>query len=182
MIWKDVPGYSRIQASDTGLIRIKQRDIRIVQRNRTYIQRRVAMPAAQYKHPETGYLTCGVREDSTGKTRPVGVHRLVCLAFHGRPPPGKPNALHRNGVRTFNIESNVYWGSHKENEDDKQKHGRRHKGERHHITTLTALDVVAIKRRYKPKCRKNGSMAIAREYGVHRTTIENIISGRTWIA
>ena len=180
MVWKNVPGFSCIEASDSGLIRIKETCTYVVQSKRSYYRCTTPKIAAQYRDPKTGYFTCGVKNDVTGKTRPVGVHRLVCLAFHGLPPKGKPNALHRDDVKFHNNESNLYWGSHKDNELDKRKNGNSLQGARHHATIFTNTEVQLIRARYKPKSRRDGAMAIALEYGVHRTTIENIVSGRTW--
>lgn len=53
----------------------------------------------------------------------VGVHRLVCEAFHGPAPEGKPWALHRNGDPSDNTPGNLYWGSPKDNVKDMISHG-----------------------------------------------------------
>lgn len=53
----------------------------------------------------------------------VGVHRLVCEAFHGPAPEGKPWALHRNGDAGDNRPENIYWGTPQENVDDMMHHG-----------------------------------------------------------
>jgi hypothetical protein len=43
------------------------------------------------------------------------VARLVCEAFHGPPPPGKPNCLHGDEDALNNRPGNLYWGTQKEN-------------------------------------------------------------------
>lgn len=45
----------------------------------------------------------------------VRVARLVCLAFHGDPPLGKPNVLHIDENSRNNKPDNLKWGSQKEN-------------------------------------------------------------------
>ena len=77
--------------------------------------------------------------------------------------------------------SNLAWGTYKDNEKDKMFHGRSLSGEKHHQAKLTNEQANAIKKRYKAKCKTNGAMAMSREYGVHRTTIENIVAGRTFV-
>lgn len=59
----------------------------------------------------------GVRSGS------VGVHRLVCEAFHGPAPQEKPWALHRNGKAWDNRPENLYWGDAQDNVDDMLRHG-----------------------------------------------------------
>jgi hypothetical protein len=43
------------------------------------------------------------------------IHRLVCEAFHGPAPEGKPYALHRDEDGANNRPENLYWGTQKEN-------------------------------------------------------------------
>ena len=70
-----------------------------------------------------GYLRANIYGDN-GKQRSVGVHRLVCLAFHGVPTPPNDSALHRDGDRTNNHPSNLYWGTPKDNANDRSFHNR----------------------------------------------------------
>jgi hypothetical protein len=51
----------------------------------------------------------------TFRRKSYRVGRLVCLAFKGRPPPGKPFALHRDEDGSNNRHENLYWGTQKEN-------------------------------------------------------------------
>lgn len=88
--------------------------------------------------------------------------------------------MHEDGVPTHNWADNLYWGTHKDNSEDMVKHGRSLKREKHHKTVLTPKQVADIKARYTPKHPANGSYAMAKEFGVHRTTIENIVAGRSW--
>lgn len=43
------------------------------------------------------------------------VARLVCLAFHGPPPEGKPYCLHKDENARNNKPDNLKWGTQKEN-------------------------------------------------------------------
>lgn len=182
MRWKNIPGYTHYQASSTGQVRSLDRVEWVTERRRQYWRKRKGRVLLQHLQ-NTGYFTVMMPDDRSSNVHgqsPVGVHRLVCLAFHGEPPPGKPMALHRNGDPEHNTPGNLYWGSGHDNAADKARHGRTPRGERHHATPLTAADVVVIRARYKPKCRVNGAIALGAEYGVHHTTIENVVARRTW--
>lgn len=48
--------------------------------------------------------------------RPVAVHVLVALAWHGR-----PEVLHGDGDKSNSRPSNLRWRSHRENEQDKKE-------------------------------------------------------------
>ena len=43
------------------------------------------------------------------------VHRLICEAFHGPAPDGKPIVIHLDEDATNNAPSNLRWGTQKEN-------------------------------------------------------------------
>lgn len=58
-----------------------------------------------------------------GVQKHYSVHRLVCEAFHGPAPEGKPWALHRNGNPGDNQPENLYWGSPEDNARDTIRHG-----------------------------------------------------------
>lgn len=55
---------------------------------------------------------------------PQRIHRLVCEAFHGPAPGGKPFVCHRDGTRTNNHADNLYWGSAADNSADWQRERR----------------------------------------------------------
>ena len=66
-----------------------------------------------------------------GKRKRVCVHRLV-MAQHMAP---KPNLFyetrHLDGNKTNNHYTNLAWGTRKDNAEDREKHGRTSKGEKH---------------------------------------------------
>lgn len=58
-----------------------------------------------------------------GQRKKVKLHRLVCLAFHGLPPEGKPWALHKDDDKSNNHESNLRWGNQIDNVRDSFDNG-----------------------------------------------------------
>lgn len=68
-----------------------------------------------------GYLQVSVR-GRNGQSSAL-LHRLICHAFHGDPPAGKPNVLHWDGDKTNNHPDNLRWGSQSENLRDAIRHG-----------------------------------------------------------
>lgn len=51
---------------------------------------------------------------------------------------------------------------------------------RQQVRKLSEEDVVIIKKRYKPRDKKNGAKPMAQEYGVSVSTIEAIVESRNW--
>lgn len=70
-----------------------------------------------------GYWRVNLSEGGV-RVNAVGIHRLVCEAFHGPAPEGKPWALHRDGDPGNNVPENLYWGDPQDNVNDMIRHGR----------------------------------------------------------
>lgn len=68
-----------------------------------------------------GYWYVSISESGHGKRKRT--HRLVCEAFNGPSPVGKPLALHSNGNPLDNRAENLRWGSHRDNALDRKLHG-----------------------------------------------------------
>ena len=122
--------------------------------------------------PVKGYLR--VTAFRNGKHSAEPVHRLVCEAFNGAAPEGKPLVLHRNGDHLDNRAENLYWGNQADNERDKKSHGRAMLGEKHHQAVLTEADVRQIRE------MSGSSTEVAPIFGVTPSQIRNIRAGRSW--
>jgi hypothetical protein len=186
MEWKPVPGFDFVEASSTGLIRTLPHT-KIVFRKSQYgggdshctihVKGKVLQPIKQKSGH--GFVNLAT-PDGPRYQRPHSIHVLVCKAFHGLPTEEKPWALHKNDDPLDNTPANLYWGTPQENVDDRTRNGHTPRGEAHHSTPLTEAQVRCIKASYIPKSSTNGSFALGKKYGVHRTTIENIVRGTTW--
>lgn len=73
-------------------------------------------------------------------------------------------------------------GTHLDNVRDMFNKGRENKakGEAHGKAKLTAEQVSEIRRRYVPGKYGHGAHALAKEFGVSKPTIQNILKGETW--
>lgn len=98
-----------------------------------------------HPHPVRGYLKCTVRDATTGRRKSVGVHVLVCEAFHGPCPQGL-QACHNNGNNFDNRSVNLRWGTPASNNEDRAKHGVLPRGEQVRMSDLTPALVQTIRR------------------------------------
>lgn len=105
---------------------------------------------------------------------PRQVHRLICEAFHGKPPEGKSFALHRDDVKTNNHADNLYWGSIHDNAKDAVANKRLAYGTKNHRSKITEKEVREIRE------SKLSGPKLAEKYGLHNTTIYRIKSGKYW--
>jgi hypothetical protein len=148
--WRPIPGFDRYEASEFGDIR---RGLRIL------------IPT----EGRTGHLRVTVY--AAGRQYRTGVHRLVCMTFHGLPPDDKPLACHENGVPGDNRPANLYWGDYDDNRADEIRHrvsgtklrtfawtrygvGRRRAKQLHKINMLDRLE----RRKRTPLVRERSSV------------------------
>jgi len=104
------------------------------------------------------------------------VHRLIAQSFHGNCPRGMECA-HLDGIRTNNKVENLKWVTPKENQAHRKLHGTDNIGDNASQAILTNHDIPVIRKR-----RSNGETykSIAKDYGVHLSTIQYAVNGRNW--
>lgn len=164
MIWRDIPSLPGYQASDDGSVK---RLACLFQGRR--FKERILKPTN-----DGGYLVVRVVTGGTPRHQNARINRLVCEAFNGPHPVGKPFALHNDGNSLNNSPSNLRWGFGAENAADRNTHGRTARGERNSKARLTAEIVRSI--RASPLTQ----MELAAIYGVSQTTISSVILNNTW--
>lgn len=115
---------------------------------------------------------------SLGRGKHIRLHRLLMLLFK-RPPKPKEMGRHFDGDKSNNKLSNLRWGTAKQNQRDRIRHGTANQGIRHGHAKLTDRIVVILRKRYA-----KGEIDIARRYakrhGMTVTSIMNAIKKKTW--
>jgi len=101
----------------------------------------------------------------------IFVHRLVIETFLG-PPIGGMECCHYDGDPRNNKLSNLRWGTRKDNEADKKRHGVDNSGVRNGMAKLTTdqEDEIRLKSIYKSR------RELAAEYGVAHATINRVVN------
>lgn len=108
------------------------------------------------------------------------VHRLILLAFRGRPAPGRV-ARHLNGDPTDNRIENLEWGTVAENNRDQVQHGTAvclRTGEAHPRSELTEGEVLEIEGRDRGGTESLRS--IAANHGISHEHVRCIRDHETW--
>jgi hypothetical protein len=102
------------------------------------------------------------------------VHRLVAELFLDK-IPGKEYVNHKNTIKTDNDSGNLEWCTQKENIDHSVENGLNGlKGDKNPVSRFSNSQVIEI---YKSAKSANG---LAKEYGVHKSTIRYIKNGKNW--
>lgn len=143
----------------------------------TPTHKRRDVPYVLKNTPDNGYLWINACLPN-GSVRKTSVHRLVCEAFHGKPPEGRKYTAHNDGDGTNNSKSNLRWATQSENLADRKRHGTDPTGERGSGAKLTAEQVKTIRQKFTGKIGEQ--TAFAAQYGVTVSAIHSVVRGHTW--
>ena len=131
-------------------------------------------------HPTHGYWMANLKTQD-GIWTADAVHRMVKKAFDGEPPfddKGRRKIVcHNNGVHGDTRLSNLRYGTHKENSNDRVAHGTMLHGEKSPTAKLTESEVGAIRAKHRVGASRTN---LAANYGVHYNTIHSIVTRQSW--
>ena len=120
-----------------------------------------------------GYPT--VKLYRAGKGTRFKVHRLVCAAFHGPPPPGYEVA-HLDGSKTNACADNLQWCTPSENHAHKRVHGTNRSGEN---STRAMMPEGLVRDILSLTNQGYSQRQIAEQVGVEKTTVHRVQRGKT---
>lgn len=109
MLVRPIPGHPGYYAADAGVV------VSTLGRGMhglKIVRPKVLRPWVAHRH---GYL----KVQLTGRKR-EWLHRVICTTWHGPPLPGQ-EVLHRNDDPKDNRPSELFWGTHQENEAMKRR-------------------------------------------------------------
>ena len=123
--WRDVPGHEGYMVNSLGEVWSKDRNVEKSDgRGGRYIAslkgRKLRLWSAN------AYLYCSI-----GRECKCGVHRLVCIAFHGMPKDKSLQVAHLDGNAHNNTPENLAWATARENTQMKRLHGTYFQGKAH---------------------------------------------------
>ena len=104
----------------------------------------------------------------------TGAHRMMCLLAHGQPPTAIHHAAHSCNNPSCVNPSHLRWATPSENQQDRIAHGTYQCGEQIAGSRLSPADVLAI------RAAVGSQMQIAQRFGIGRSTVRAVLSGRTW--
>lgn len=173
-VWKAVPGFEgAYEVSDQG--RVRSLDRVIQKKTRWGGVSDVLTPGRVLSlgPHKGGYRT--VHLYAGGRQRATVLHILVAEVFCGPRPSPAHEVRHLDGDPKNCSAVNLRWGTRIENEQDKERHGTRLRGEDCPVSKLSIDDVLAIRSR-RGELQKD----LAEEYGCTFGNISAVQLGRSW--
>jgi len=165
-IWKSIEKYPGYEVSNLGRVRSYWHNVYGLQAEP------VRILAINRKH----YFYVRLAKRSGGADTKL-VHCLVAEAFIGPRPDGEV-VRHLDGDKYNNMLNNLAYGSTFENAIDSRNNNEQVRGEKVHTSKLTEKEVIEIRQKYS-NCKISFRL-LAKQYGVSRTTIGDIINGNSW--
>lgn len=177
MEWRPVVGYENLyEVSDDGSVRSCPREVGARFGSTRVRKAKLLVPIVYRKDHWRVRLT-----DSMGIEKVKRVHHLVAEAFLG-PRPAGMLVLHKDDDRSRNGVNNLYYGTSKQNADDRSRNGNWKPGvslgERHGQSKLKERDIPQI---IELRAAGLSFGAIGRRFGVAEMTIQDVVKGRTWV-
>ena len=174
--WLPVVGYEgHYEVSDLGRVRSVARVItRVMADGSVQHQRRPEKIMRQSTHGDQWYARVTLCVDYQRKT--VSVHTLVLEAFVG-PAPKNMECRHLDGNFLNARLENLEWGTHLENENDKDVHGTRVFGSRIGTSVLNESSIKHIRAEH---ARGKKQRHLASIFNVSPATINRVVHQQCW--
>lgn len=128
------------------------------------------------------YLSVSISMGSRNDIKTILVHRLIAEAFIPN-PENKPQVNHKDGDTTNNCVSNLEWVTPKENIIHSIKTGLKpnDKGSNSLNSKLLDNEVQYCRKMYIPRHKQYGCNALAKRFGVSKSTMSYILNNKTYI-
>lgn len=165
-----IPGYPRYAIDENGTVLSV-----CVRGSKTIVLSWAKAKRASIRTSHHGYKMITLR-GVTVPNKTANIHTLVLEAFVG-PRPNGLECRHLDGNKLNNHISNLSWGTHLENANDKHSHGTSGIGENNTSAKLTTVDVLNIRTRYAngEKCK-----SIADKFNISDSNVSLIVKRVTW--
>lgn len=176
--WREIQSWPKYQVSNLG--RVRRLD-GLDAREKYFVAGRILKPVPVKSGTLDSYRPLCVTLSDGKRCKYFKIAHLVLYAFRGPPPSKQQNCCrHLDDDQTNNTLSNLFWGTQKDNSDDRTRNGLVCRGEDNNKAILSELQVKEIRQAYVYHSRQYGTVALAKKYNVSHCTIWSVIKNETW--
>ena len=163
-MWKECKNFNSYLVSDEGEVKHKTNNKILKQ-----------------KLDKDNYLSVNLSMGKRGNARQVFVHRLVAEAFIPN-PENKPLVRHIDGNPINNCVENLIWVTPKENIEYSIKTGAKESdcGSLSCNSKLSPNEISYCRKMYQPRNKLYGCNALAKRFGVSKSTMSYILNNKTY--
>jgi len=162
-LWKDIPGFSRYQASNTGKLRsLSYKNMKSIKELKPAVSE--------------GYLKTMILNDDK-KYKTIRVHKMIALAFLGY---SQLEVNHKDGNKLNNNINNLEYCTHSENAIHSFKMGLQIpiRGSKVGGSKLKEYQIKEIREYAKENGYLKNRKSMALKYGVSEATLKDVVSQR----
>lgn len=126
---------------------------------------------------EQGYRKVKLSVDGVKKV--THVHRLVCQTFVSDIPFDGAICRHLDDDKMNNHYSNLSWGTHYDNHQDRKRNGNSFNGERNGRAKLTWPEVATIRKHHAET--RTSIAGLSRKFDVSYSQMAEIVKNKSWV-
>lgn len=171
-IWKEIENSNgAYEISSFGRIRSFYKRVALL----SFIDKNIIPKILSPVKWNSGYLSIILRIN--GKSIGRSIHRLVAVAFLGKPSSSYLQVSHNDGNRLNNRMDNLSWLSAKENHSLKKEHGTLMHGDNHYRSKLSFKKVSKIRELFK---KGDSVKSLSEKFDVRTGNIYKVINNKSW--
>jgi len=176
-VWKDISEWEGLyQASNLGRAKGLKRFVKSNHGMRVEEESLLSpWTISKKKKKSQRRLVVNLRHDN--RVKHILLNRLILLTFVG-PCPSDMEGCHNDGDYLNNRLKNLRWDTHRNNCQDKIRHGTIIHGEKSNFSKLKSEQVIEIRKLYATGVYTQEKLG--NRYKVNRATISYIINNKSW--
>lgn len=177
--WKPIPGFEgKYEVSNIGNVRSLTRKQKVYTDFHGHYVRTRQGKMMVCSDDKDGYKRIGLYDENAIR-HTYHVHRLMLLAFVGKPEKADMQCNHKDGVKFNNTLDNLEWVTQSQNRQHSYDIGLESQvGSKNARSKLT--EDIVVEARMRHAIGESDVQSLAKDYGIKYRSMWNVLTGRRW--